>query len=553
MKFLIRLFKSLSRLERWTFIVAGLVFISSSVFIISNFIYSNTKIAPVFGGEYIEGIIGQPVFINPVLANTETDKDLITLIFSNLSDLAENIKRDEGAQVWNVRLKENIFWDDNVSITSDDIIFTIESIQNTDANSPLLSVWKDIKAERVSEIEIKLILPEVYVFFESTLNNLKIIPKHIFGSIPTTNFRLSDYNFEPIGNGPFKFVSFQKSRSGFISEYRLVRNEAYFGQKPYLEKITFKFYENEDELIKNFNSGIIDGFGGLSFKNFSRININHRLFEIIMPRYYAIFFNSYNQNILKEKNVRLALTYATDKKGLLEKIFNNKALSAEGPLVLGMDGFVAEEKSESVNFSIEKANEILENGGWKINEEGVYEKIINGKTERLEFNLVVPDIPFLIEAADLIKENWEKAGIKLNNKIFSLHKINEEAIKTRNYEMILFGNIFSDIKSPDLSSFWHSSERFYPGLNLALYGNETVDSLIQSIRKNLNDSKRQNDISSLQFLIIQDRPAIFLFSPYYFYVTKNKLNGFNEKLISSAGDRFGNIENWYIKTVRVFE
>ena len=62
-------------------------------------------------------------------------------------------------------------------------------------------------------------------------------------------------------------------------------------------------------------------------------------------------------------------------------------------------------------------------------------------------------------------------------------EINDEAVKNRDYEMLIFGNIFRNNDVPDLSSFWHSSERFYPGLNLALYENKTADSLIESIRE----------------------------------------------------------------------
>ncbi len=553
MKFLTRLFKNLSRPERWIFVVAGLIFVIAFIFTASNVLYGSTEPVPVSGGEYIEGVIGQPVFINPVLANSEADRDLTELVFSNLSDLAESYKKNENAQVWNVRLKENIFWDDNIPITSDDVIFTLKSIQNSDSNSPLLSLWQGIVAERVSEMEVKLTLPETYVFFESTLKDIKIIPKHIFDSIPAANFRLSDYNLEPVGSGPFKFVSFEKSRSGFISEYRFVRNELYSGQKPYLEKMVFKFYKNEEEVIKDFNLGIIDGFGGINPKKLDEINIGHRLFEIRFPKYYAIFFNSYNQDILEDKNVRLALTYATDRKNLIEKVFNDKALAVEGPLVLGMKGYAAEQEDEREIFSLEKANQVLESDGWKLNDEGIREKNINKEPRRLEFNLVVPEIPFLVETADLIREDWSKAGIKLNNVVLPAQEVNNGPIKTRNYEMLLFGNVFESIDSPDLSSFWHSSERFYPGLNLALYENGTADNLIQSIRKNLNDLKRQNDLSSLQSLIMQDRPAIFLFSPHYLYVVKNKLNGFNEKFISSASDRFENVENWYVKTARAFK
>ena len=553
MRILIQIFKNLSRTERLIFIASCLIFITSSIFIGVNFLYQDTNFVPISGGEYIEGLIGQPTFINPVLAGSNgPDRDLIELIFSDLLDLTENYKVDENGRVWNIRLKENLFWDDNQLITSDDVIFTIKTIQDPDSRSLLFSMWQEVKAERVSEREIKLILPETYSFFKGTLKELKIIPKHIFGSIPAANFRLSDFSLEPIGSGPFKFLSFNKERSGFISEYQLIRSEHYFGQKPYLGKIVFKFYQDEEELIKAFNSGAISGFGGLNQKSLSKITISHQAFKIRMPRYYAIFFNSYSQDVLKDKNVRLALNYATDRKKIIEKVFDNRALSVEGPLVAGMEGYAAEIYPKE-NFSPEKASQILEASGWQLNSGGIREKNFDKQLKQLEFELVVPQIPFLVETANLIKEDWSKIGIKLNLAVRSPQEVNDEIIKTRNYQMIIFGNIFGNGDSPDLYSFWYSSERFYPGLNLALYENKTADALIQSIRKTLNDSKRQADLSSLQSIIIQDYPAVFLFSPHYLYVAKNWLKGFDEKFIPSASQRFQNIEKWYVKTAKVFK
>ena len=535
-----------------------MIFIASFVFIGVNFFDEKTTLASVSGGRYTEGIIGQPSFVNPVFAgDNDSDRDLIELIFSDLSDLAESYKASGNNKVWNIRLKEGVVWYDGEPITSDDLIFTIKTIQGADSRSALFSSWQGIAVERISEREVKLTLPETYGFFESTLKELRPIPKHLFEALPASNLRLSDYNLEPIGSGPFKFVSFKKERSGFIDEYRLTRNESYFNQKPYLEEIVLKFYQNEDELIKAFNSGAIDGFGGLNPKNISKIIINHQVFKLLMPRYYAVFLNPYSRAVLKDKNIRLALNYGVDKKSLVEKVFDGQAVWPAGPLTLGMKGYTAGAYPEE-DFSVEKANRILDDLGWQLNTDGIREKKIKKESERLEFNLVVPQISFLIETANLIKEDWSKIGVKLNLIIRPTVEINDEAVKNRDYEMLIFGNIFRNNDVPDLSSFWHSSERFYPGLNLALYENKTADSLIESIRKNLNERNRERDLAILQSLIIRDMPAIFLYSPDYFYISKTSLKGFDDleqrrRIISLPSDRFKNIEKWYVKTARVFK
>jgi peptide/nickel transport system substrate-binding protein len=538
------------------FAAAFLIFIFSFVFISIDFFNKKTVLKPVSGGEYVEGVIGQPSFINPVIAgNNDADRDLVELLFNRLSDLSESQKMSEDGKIWNIRLKENIFWQDNRPITSDDIVFTVKTIQDPDSRSPFFSYWQGISVERISEREFKIALPEPYAFFESTIKELRPIPKHLFENIPAANLRLSDYNLEPIASGPFKFLSFEKDRSGFIKEYRLASSENYSEQKPYLKNFVFKYYQNEDELLKAFNSGAIDGFGGLSPKNLSRININHRVFELRSPKYYAVFLNSTAQPVLKDKNVRLALNYATDKKSLSEKIFKGRALPVSGPLVLGMKGFAPQVYPEE-NFSLEKAGQILEAGGWRLTEDGVREKKSKKESQRLEFDLAVPRISFLNETAELIKEDWSKIGVKLNLIIRSSSEINEEIIKTRNYEMLVFGNVFSSIDSPDLSSFWHSSERFYPGLNLSLYENKTADVLIESIRRNLNEKSRQRDLAALQSLIVNDLPALFLYSPNYLYVAKPFLGGFDFSItgreFSFSSDRFKNVENWHVKTARVF-
>ena len=117
--------------------------------------------------------------------------------------------------------------------------------------------------------------------------------------------------------------------------------------------------------------------------------------------------------------------------------------------------------------------------------------------------------------------------------------------------MIIFGNILR--KDPDIFSFWHSSEKFYPGLNLSLYDNKKVDALLESIRKNLDENSRKGQLSQLEKLISDDQPAIFLYSPAYLYVAPKDFGGFEEKTINMPSNRFQNVNQWYLKTTRVFK
>lgn len=523
----------------------------SAIFLTVDFIGKKTAVVPMAGGDYREGVIGQPIFVNPILAGAnDFDRDLVKIIFSDMLDLSENYKVGANGKVFSVRLKDNIFWQDGKAIISDDVVFTVKTIQDPDSRSPLYSAWQGIDVQRVSEREIKFTLPAPYSFFENILRDLRPVPKHIFENVPVANYRLSGYNLEPIGSGPFKFVSFDKRRDGFITDYYLERSENYFGQTPYLNRLNFRFYSDKKDLIAAFNKGEIDGVGGLSYDDLAEIKTNHKVFNVRSSKYYALFFNA-NTPVLKEKNVRSALNLAVDKSKIIKNVFDGLAMEAGGPLMPQIDGYDPDVYKNS-EFSISEAVQILEKNGWIAGDDGIRAKKISKEDPlRLEFNLIVPDIPFLTKTALIIREDWLKIGVKLNLIVKSSIEINEEIIRTRGYEMIIFGNVLGS--NPDIFSFWHSSERFYPGLNLAMYHNKTVDELIEAARQEINEEKKRRDLSSLQAAIIGNAPAVFLFSPNYFYVFKNWLNGFEEKYIPLPSDRFENIEKWYVKTTRIFK
>ena len=557
-------FIKLSLKEKLILLGGIAIFITSGFLLFSQWFNQNTQTIPINGGTLKEGIVGQPTFINPIFSQSnEVDRDLSSLIFSSILksngeggfafDLAFDIKVEEEGKVWNIYLKDNIFWHDGKQLTSDDVIFTIETIQNPATRSPLFTSWQGVTAERVSKRAVKLILKNPYYFFENNLRDLKIIPQHLFANIPPENIKLSEYGLTPIGSGPFKFKSVKKRRDGFITDFILEANKDYYDKKPYLNNLVIKFYPNEEELIRAFNYRLIDSFGGISAKNLKEVYRRHQLFEFYQPKYYALFFNQTLTKPLQDKNVRIALNLALDKSNIIKEVFDGRAFVAEGPILPFMRGYntIANETQEEAG-SLEKAKEILETAGWKIKENDengkIRSKLIENQETPLEFEVIVPQSEILIETARILEEIWTKIGVKVNLKIVSLTEIENNYFNNRSYQIIIFGNILNN--EPDLFSFWHSSQKFPPGLNLALYENKTVDALIEKSRQNPDQEERLKDLTSIQDLIKQDQPAVFLYSPIYLYIVSNKLKGLETKVITLPSERFIDISNWSIKQIK---
>ncbi|MEK7653942.1 MAG: peptide ABC transporter substrate-binding protein [Patescibacteria group bacterium] len=545
-----KLYKSFSLREQKLFIGAAAVLFVSGITLALVLYYQNTTAQPVEGGSYTEGIIGQPVAINPLIAGeNDADRDLIALTFASLSDLAEKYESDAEQKNWTITLKPDLKWSDGEPINSEDVIFTIGIVQDPDARSPLFATWQSVATERLSELELRITLKNTYAFFRDNIQNLRIAPKHIFDGIPPQNFRLSEFSLQPVGSGPYRVVGYEKRPDGFIEEYTLTANKHFAGQKPFIKNFSVRFFPNKTEAISAFNSKSVDGLGGLEAKDLENLKISREILNPGRSRYYAIFLNPNTSLALKEKDVRQALNLATDRAQVITSSLVGEALPAFGPIpqnILGYD----ESVYAGEEFSPEKANALLDKAGWKLNEKGIREKVIQKTTVPLEFDLVIPESRFLSETANELKDMWKVIGVKINPAVLKSADILSGIIKPRNYQMILFGNTLN--KNADIFSFWHSSQRFDPGLNLSLFNDKNVDTALESVRQTLDGSARNALLSKVQKTIHDNWPAVFLYSPNYLYATSRSLGGFPDGPIAYSSNRFDNVNLWYLKTARIF-
>ena len=532
--------------------------ILSGVILIIVLVRGATKAMPTRGGEYSEGFLGQPTFVNPISATSDVDKALVRLVFGKLEDITDQIELDKSGASWKVRLKEGLVWTDGKPLTSDDIVFTIQKIQDESAQSPLISKWRGVGAERMSELEVQLIAPGTPSALEHEIKNLYLLPKHIFNDVPPQNWRLSDYNLSPVGSGFYKFKNYDKDRRGFITRYGLEINPKYPGEPALIEGINFKFYNDQESLVAAFNRGVISGVGGLDPQEVKNIKRPYTKFSFPSPSYYAVFINQSKNMILKDIAIRKAMSLSAPREDLVKEVLGGDGQAANGPVAqgVGSDSLTAQDKGEAIR--------VLETAGWKIYNPGdgigagidnsipgVRQKTINKTKVNLEINLAVPEIPFLTATADKLKVAWEGIGFKVNITRVPEGEALDDIIKNRDYETLLYGNFLGD--DLDLTPFWRSTERFYPGLNLSLYNNKAVDALLDKLGNNPAGQDRESALSQLQGLITQDYPAIFLYSPHYLLVAENDLKGVQGKLVADPADRFKESYKWNLKTVRVLK
>lgn len=331
-----------------------------------------------------------------------------------------------------------------------------------------------------------------------------------------------------------------------------------------------------------------------------------------LPQYTALFFNEKSNDFLGKKNVRKALGYALDKERILRETLGGEGRILYGPILPGFPGFddglektpynveeanvfldayskkinasdyreervayykkqyeMETEQEEEVSSeevssgdvvesptSTESAVDLLEQEKQQGEEiarlvdqevsdtQLFYRKSKEG--ELLTLRLVTAHTEEYRNAAERIAGFWQELGIKTDIEYVDPKNMSQEVLKERDFDVLLYGIILGN--DPDQFPFWHSSQVSHPGLNLAQYVNRSVDTTLDSIRVESDPEKTQVLYKQLQDAIIEDIPAIFLYTPIYRYATAEDVYGISLERIFHPADRFAGITGWYKKT-----
>lgn len=571
-----------------------------------NFYREHLKAVPAFGGEYSEGLVGTPQHINPLYSSiNDADADISSLVFSSLfkidaagnpvKDLVEDYQVSEDGKIYTLKLKSGVHWHQGGDLSVDDVFFTFQAIKDPAYNSPWRSSFAGIEAKIEDDQTIIFTLPEKYAPFLNLLT-FGVLPVGIWGQVSPQSAALADFNLKPVGSGPYKFKSLVKDKSGNIKVYSLTANKDYYGTKPHIKDLVFRFFGNFTEAINALNNGDVDGLSYLPKSEKSNLiaKSSLNLNKLFQPRIKAIFFNGEKNQLLKDLNVRQALAYASPREKIITDILVSEAEAAFGPIP--SKNFTYNQNLKQYDYSPEYAASLLETAGWKrekISEEDIaalknkeekatstagalseeeknklaigpgewlFKEELKNKNDKkskemkkvyFQLSLTVVDDEESANTARLIRQAWEQLGVKVDLDLISLSEVQNSIIKSRKYETFLFTQLLGN--DPDIYFFWHSSQAGEGGLNLSNYKNEEADKMLEEGRVESDLGQRIEKYKKFQEIINSDVAAIFLYSPYYLYPQGKKVKNFSVKIIASPADRFSNVAEWYVKTGQHFE
>lgn len=560
----------LSSREYRVFKILGVIALVQIAFLGWRFVDAHTVLVPKPGGSYSEALVGTAQFINPILyQNNDVDRDFVSLVYSGLlryddrreliSDLATRYEISSDQLTYTFYLRNDVKWHDGEPFSADDVLFTFQKIQDPKVKSPLYVSAKDIYVRKVDATTVQFGLKKPFAPFLDLMTR-QIIPEHIWKNIPADNFYLAQLNLKPIGTGAWKYTSFKKNADGTLRSYIFVRNDHYYREKPYLEKLTFKFYPDNDSAVQALKNRTVQGVSFVPRELRDRLEKNKDIqyYTFDAPQYTALFFNQSLNADLKSKAVRQALAYAIDKDRLVREVLAGEGHVVHAPLLSGFLGY--HEKVRRYDTNVTTALQLLETAGWKKDAQGQLVKEgpapdpkkkdeAPPAARQLKMTIATVRSPEHTKTAELISADWQQLGVAVDITYADAQNIKTDVIDSRNFEILLYGEIIGS--DPDLYPFWHSSQAQAPGLNLALFSSPSADKFLEDARQSSDTKKRTEMYQKFQDILAEEMPAIFLYSPTYNYAVDKEVRGIRDrKQIIYPSDRFGDIYSWYTKTRR---
>lgn len=536
--------------------LGGFVFLGffGAILFSTRFYFANTEIAPDYGGSYVEGIFEPPSYVNPIVPDqNDVEESIENLVFSGLfrsdglgglqPDLAESLKEFEDGKTFLVTLKDDLYWHDNEPLTAQDIVFTIELLRNPELKNSLAGFWSSVSVDLLSEKSLKFTLTKPYAFFPDYLD-FKILPKHLWQHVQPNAFVFSELNLQPIGSGPYKFKKMIQDKDGQVLQYNLVSFERYYLEGPFLENISFKLFQNQEEVLAAFKKKEINGFA-VNRPEGTLPELGMK--KVMIGSVFSLIFDNKNQ-LFSDLSLRKAISLAVDKDKIVTEAFGGNALKT-GSLIPSED-FAS---SSLTIFDLDQAKSILAKAGWQDKDkDGYLEKRFSLKDKnptKLEFSIIFQDLPEISKTAEILKNSLNQIGISLVLKPMAIGEFSSR-LQSRSFQAVLLGQSLISARRPDFFPFWHSSETVSPGLNFANYQNKRVDEILEKIRL---DRQKEDLFLELDQLIQEDYPGVFLAIPYLVWFSDDSFKIPSADFFETSGQRFARANEWHLYLKRVWK
>ena len=496
---------------------------------------------PTYGGSLIEGKVGSPQFINPLLTISDADRDLSALVYAGLMGLsgdgslipvlAQGYTLSPDGKTYTFALRKDATFTDGTPVTAQDVVFTVRKAQDPGLKSPEYANWSGVSVLAVDQHTVRFTLAKPYAPFLG-LTTLGVLPSRLWQNLSNEEIPFSTLETNPVGAGPFKVVDVSRDASGLIRSVSLDQNPQYVLGRPYLDTIQFDFYSRAEDLATAVKNGMVESAYDVS---------TERALTAPYARVFGVFWNPSEKQVYARAEVRKALSLSLDRRHIVDTVLGRYATAIMGPVPPGgnIEQVVVPQSADPTAA----AARVLQSAGWTYDGTQRLWKNAGSKQALDRITIRTSNVPELKNVAGAVKTDWERLGVSVDIELYEPGDLSQNVIRPRKYEALLYGMVIG--RDQDLYAFWNSQERNDPGLNIALYANKTVDALLEDVRSSTDPATRTADLQKIEDIVAADYPAAFIYAPDFTYSVPEDLRGVVLPQIITPADRFATVASWY--------
>ena len=425
-------------------------------------------------------------------------------------DLAESWSQSEDGLTWTFRLRKGVRWHDGRPFTADDVKFTLEAMLDKKVNARFRSAVDAVKAiEAPDPLTVRLHLKEPIASLPVLLAyNVAIVPRHLLEGKDLN--APSEFLRRPVGTGPFRF---QEAMSG--DHFTVVANEAYHEGRPSLDAVAFRIVPNLNTQIAQAKAGeldviLLDPPQLDAVKDVPHLEVS----TAPVPQYHFVALNNQHP-AFADRRVRQALAYGLDRSLIIDKVLQDKAELATGPIA-PIIRWAYNPNVKKYPFDPERAKALLSEAGWKPGAGGVLHK--DGKP--LAFTLLLDKgNPTREQIGTIAQQYWKRLGLDVK---LEFGEWNTVIQRYRQWKYDAHLNWWFTAPDPDLFPYYSqggSNNRFQ-------YANPEVDRILREARAERDERKAARLYGRAQALIVEDQPAVFLYYPFEIRAIHKRVRGF---------------------------
>lgn len=503
----------------------------------------NSADGPSYGDALIEGTIGEPSILIPMLASDSASHNVSGLIFNGLvkydtdlsviGDLAESWDISKDGLVITFHLRKGVKWADGVEFTAEDVLFGYKTIIDEKTPTAYKEDFLQVKkAEVPDKYTFRVTYEKPFAPALTTWGSLIILPKHLLEGVDITK---TDFARNPIGLGPYKLSKWVPDQELILESYK-----DYFEGRPYIDRYIYKRIPDPATMFLVLRTGEIDMMGLTPLQYTKQTETDYFRKNFNKYRYPAFQYTHMAFNLkhpfFKDKLVRQAIAYAIDKSELVDVVLFGLGSPATGPYVPNTWPYNPEVKK--YEYNTQKAKQLLKEAGWEdTDKDGLLDK--DGRP--FKFTVFTNTGNKLREnTATIIQWRLAKIGIKMDIRKLEWSTFINQFIDKKRFEAVILG--WSISLDPDQYDIWHSSKTREKELNFISYNNAEVDELLEKGRRSFDINERKKAYFRIQEILADEVPYIFLYVPDATIIVSGRVKGIKPSPIGISY----NLPKWYV-------